>query len=305
MSLLGLEDYGSNSEESPAPGGGGVDAAPAAAAGSGRNLLSVVEYGAEADAAELAAERKGAEQMGVSLDEDELDRAAQTSRVGGVGVQVSVVKRASAAPSSGNLAAAADDSPAASRTAPPASDAAPAEFVVPDSPPGELNARTMEKYLGYVAAANEGNKINDHIRHSKKFRNPCLLDKLVAFLGVQEFGTNYPPELYDPTAFSRDEYYEVLEEARREWEHRQARKQGEKVEFRSSGSQQQMEASTRPSGTASAAAVPGAAVAAAASAAAACAAAASSAQAAGGEAAPAKRKSKWDNAGNDKQRPRQ
>ena len=59
MSLLGLEDYGSNSEESPAPGGGGADAAPAAAAGSGRNLLSVVEYGAEADAAELAAERKG------------------------------------------------------------------------------------------------------------------------------------------------------------------------------------------------------------------------------------------------------
>ena len=132
-------------------------------------------------------------------------------------------------------AAAEGDAGAAGGAPSAAADAGPPAFVVPDSPPGELNPRTMDKYLGYVAAAKEGNKINDHIRHSKKFRNPCLLDKLVAYLGVHEFGTNYPPSLYDPNELSKEEHYDRLEEARRRWEERQARKQGEKVNFSSGG----------------------------------------------------------------------
>ena len=40
-----------------------------------------------------------------------------------------------------------------------------------------------------------------------------LLEKLVAFMGVQEFGTNYPAELYDPNGFGKEEYYEKLEPA--------------------------------------------------------------------------------------------
>lgn len=305
--LAGLEEYGS--DESPAAEAVSVlaPAAPAAAQPS-RSLLSIADYGPEPDEAERMAQRQGAERLGVSLDEDEVDRGAgPTSRVGGIGVQVSVVKRTvlggmlTASSASKVVAGSSDgDAEGTSSGALVANGAGdngtrPA-FVVPDSPPGELNPRTMEKYLGYVAAAKEGNKINDHIRHSKKFRNPCLLDKLVAYLGVQEFGTNYPPELYDPSAFGRDEHYDALEEARREWEHKQSRKQGEKVDFRSAGSQPPAAPVAGVSAAVNAAAV------AAASAAAAAATAAPSA--AGAEAAPVKRKSKWDSGG-DKQRPRQ
>ena len=155
-----------------------------------------------------------------------------------------------------------------------------------------------DRYKGYVQARDEGQKINGHIRHSKKFRNPCLLDKLVAFLGVHEFGSNYPPELYDPKAFKREEHYDALEEARREWEHKQSRKQGERVEFRASSSATQLEsAPSRPAGLAAA---PAAAAAAATAVAAAQASAASASAAAADGAAPPKRKSKWDSVGTDK-----
>ena len=73
-------------------------------------------------------------------------------------------------------------------------------FVTPDSPPGAVNSKVMEKFLGFVASSKNGNFVNDHIRHAKRFRNPDLLEKLVAFMDVQEFGTNYPSDLYDPSA---------------------------------------------------------------------------------------------------------
>ena len=86
--LVGLAGYGSgsNSEEpSPAPGGDAPSAAPDAAPGpapsadaaSGPRLLSIVDYGAEPDEEELAARRRSAQRVGVSLDEDELDRATR------------------------------------------------------------------------------------------------------------------------------------------------------------------------------------------------------------------------------------
>ena len=297
--MLGLQDYGSDGD-SPAQTGGVAPAAsaaaPVAAGSSGPRLLSVVDYGMDEDDAEREARVKGAASVGVALDEDELDRASTTSRVGGVGVQVSVVKRA-AGGASGAAASGSDSPPAPPAHQQVAATSGPAAFVVPDSPPCELNPRTMEKYLGYVKAANEGNTINDHIRHSKKFRNPCLLDKLVAFLGVQEFGTNYPAELYDPSVFGAEQHYDALEEKRREWEAKQSRKQGERVDFRSGGATQPAEGSGRPAGV-STAPPPAAAIAAAAAAAA----AAVGVPAAGAEGAPAKRKSKWDNGGDKKPR---
>ena len=104
--MLGLADYGSDDSPAPDPSAAAdASAAPAAApssAGNGPSLLSVMEYGAEPDEADRAARRKGAERVGVSLDDDELDRGAQMSRVGGVGVQVSVTKRAAGSGSSSN-----------------------------------------------------------------------------------------------------------------------------------------------------------------------------------------------------------
>ena len=80
---------------------------------------------------------------------------------------------------------------------------------------------------------------------------------------VREFGTNYPPSLYDPNELTKDDQYDRIEEARRKWEERQARKPGAPVAFSSGGT------------------IEGAA-------------AAAAAGAAGAAATGEKRKSKWD-----------
>ena len=148
--------------------------------------ISVVEYELSSKE-EDEAKSKSAQRLGIQLDADDLG----SSRLGGVGasLQVSIVKRSAGSSKTGRGADASADAGGADAGEADGAAPTPAALVVPDSPPGELHPTTMDKYLGYVAAANEGNKINDHIRHSKKFRNPCLLDKLVAFLGVHEFGT--------------------------------------------------------------------------------------------------------------------
>ena len=76
--------------------------------------------------------------------------------------------------------------------------------------------------------------------------------------------------------FDRSEYYDNLEVTRKQWEKEQARKPGERVEFRSSGTQQ-LEAQRAAS-------------------------AGSSAAAGGEQQPPVKRKSKWDSAGSDAKR---
>ena len=68
----------------------------------------------------------------------------------------------------------------------------------PSSPPGEVNTRVIEKFVSVVESSQEGNCVNDYIRHSKRFRNPDLLEQLVTFLDVIENGSNYPSECYDP-----------------------------------------------------------------------------------------------------------
>ena len=153
-------------------------------------------------------------------------------------MQVSVVKRAAggAAAAGGFVEAEGAAAASAAAAAAATSESGRPAFVVPDSPPGDLNPKALERHLSYVDKLSKGMHVNDHIRNAKKFRNPCLLDKLVAMIGVQEFGSNYPTDLYDPNSLTREEHYDALELQRKAWEEKQKRKSGEKVEFRSSGS---------------------------------------------------------------------
>ena len=121
-------------------------------------------------------------------------------------MQVSVVKRAPPAAQPQPAALSRRKAPlqrSAAAAAAATSESGRPAFVVPDSPPGDLNPKALERHLSYVDKLSKGMHVNDHIRNAKKFRNPCLLDKLVAMIGVQEFGSNYPTDLYDPNSLAR------------------------------------------------------------------------------------------------------
>lgn len=37
-----------------------------------------------------------------------------------------------------------------------------------------------------------------------------IYEKLIEFCGIDEKGTNYPPELYDPSIWGKESYYDAL-----------------------------------------------------------------------------------------------
>mmetsp|Transcript_22670 Transcript_22670/g.37469 ORF Transcript_22670/g.37469 Transcript_22670/m.37469 type:complete len:283 (-) Transcript_22670:225-1073(-) len=170
---------------------------------------------------------------GISLDDDALHRATPR-RVGVNGVQISVVKKVTGTSAPMATAPSAIGESEQAPTAAELDMDRPA-FVTPDSPVGEIDAKLAEKFKQLVSKSREGYCVNEHIRMAKSFRNPDILEKLVSFFDVRECGTNYPSSLYDPNELSKEEHYDKLEDVRRRWEEKQARKSGEKVTFSSAG----------------------------------------------------------------------
>ena len=226
--MLGLGDYDSPSVEGESPAPGNAEEAAAEPVPVGAQSLSIVDYYDGEGEAEPAAADNGTGVLGVTLDDEAVQHATQR-RVGGV--QISVVKKnASSLPST--VGASSD---AEAVAAEPSGSGTSVAFELPPSPPGSLPKEMEEKFRGLIEKTREGYRVNEHIRNAKAFRNPDILEKLVAFFDVRESGTNYPPELYDTQELSKEDFFEKLEEARRKWEERQARKPGEKLAFASGG----------------------------------------------------------------------
>lgn len=52
--------------------------------------------------------------------------------------------------------------------------------------------------------------MNRIIQQRKEFRNPSIYEKLIQFCDINEFGANYPPEIYDPLQWGPESFYEEL-----------------------------------------------------------------------------------------------
>ena len=52
--------------------------------------------------------------------------------------------------------------------------------------------------------------MNAMIQSKKSFRNPSIYEKLIQYCSIDEYGTNFPKELYDGHLFGKESYYDVL-----------------------------------------------------------------------------------------------
>lgn len=54
---------------------------------------------------------------------------------------------------------------------------------------------------------------------NRAFHNPNIAIKMLEFVGVNEHGTNFPADVYDPNDFPEDADYEAMaQEQRAKWE---------------------------------------------------------------------------------------
>ncbi|NXH30909.1 S30BP protein, partial [Myiagra hebetior] len=90
----------------------------------------------------------------------------------------------------------------------------PDEIKIPPEPPGRCSKQLQDKIRKlYEMKMKEGVDINYVIQRKKKIRNPSLYEKLVQFCSIDEIGSNYPKDMFDPHGWSEDSYYEALAKA--------------------------------------------------------------------------------------------
>ncbi|OWK53373.1 SAP30-binding protein [Lonchura striata] len=79
----------------------------------------------------------------------------------------------------------------------------------------------------------EGIDMNYIIQNKKEFCNPSIYEKLIQFCSIDESGTNYPKDMFDPHSWSEDSYYEALAKAQKTEmdKFKKAKKEHTKIEF--------------------------------------------------------------------------
>ncbi|KAG0141588.1 hypothetical protein CROQUDRAFT_685119, partial [Cronartium quercuum f. sp. fusiforme G11] len=76
----------------------------------------------------------------------------------------------------------------------------------------EIDSTLVNKLEKFKALREQGIYFNDNLVKNKSYRNPHIYTKLVQFVDVEETGTNFPPEIWNPLGFPPDAYADVLRE---------------------------------------------------------------------------------------------
>ncbi|XP_058792945.1 uncharacterized protein LOC131665218 [Phymastichus coffea] len=106
--------------------------------------------------------------------------------------------------------------------------------IIPPEPPSACPSDLQEKISKLYVKMEDGRlDMNKVIQNRKDFRNPSIYEKLIQFCNINELGTNYPPDRFDPFKWSKDSYYEELAKAQKvEMEKlEKARKEKTKIEI--------------------------------------------------------------------------
>lgn len=84
-------------------------------------------------------------------------------------------------------------------------------FNLPVEAKAKCNPELQEKIASLVDKMQYSNiDMNKIIQGRKEFRNPSIYEKLIQFCGINELGTNFSPDVYDVSIFSKESFYEEL-----------------------------------------------------------------------------------------------
>jgi len=75
----------------------------------------------------------------------------------------------------------------------------------------QCNPELQAKLLKFLEKKKQGINLNDNLKCHKDFSNPELLGKIVTHFNIKsEYGTNYPPNVWDPTSINEIDYYDRI-----------------------------------------------------------------------------------------------
>lgn len=106
------------------------------------------------------------------------------------------------------------------------------EVGIPAEPEGRCSTALQDKIKRFMERkVQDGEDLNRAIQSRKDFRNPSIYEKLIVYLGIEELGTNFPKEDYNPKTWRKAPAYDELARAQREDMAKRERERKTKVEF--------------------------------------------------------------------------
>ncbi len=91
------------------------------------------------------------------------------------------------------------------------------DVVLPPEPTAKCSKSLQNKIIALLQKrASSGVDLNSSLQSRKDIRNPSILEKLVQFCDLKEFGTNYPEHIYNPNEFTEESMYDKLYQQQKE-----------------------------------------------------------------------------------------
>lgn len=81
---------------------------------------------------------------------------------------------------------------------------------IPPSPKGECDPNLQAKIALFIQKHRDGLNLNEDLKRQKQFGNPEILDKIVQHFEIDELGSNYPKDIWDPHGLPKEDYYDKL-----------------------------------------------------------------------------------------------
>lgn len=81
---------------------------------------------------------------------------------------------------------------------------------IPPSPEGECDPNLQAKIALFIQKHRDGLNLNEDLKRQKQFGNPEILDKIVQHFEIDELGSNYPKDIWDPHGLPKEDYYDKL-----------------------------------------------------------------------------------------------
>lgn len=84
---------------------------------------------------------------------------------------------------------------------------------LPPEPQGRCSNTLQDKIVSLLKKKAVGIDLGESIQNRKDFRNPSIYEKLVSFCKLDEFGSNYPEDNYNPHEWGDESMYKNLRKA--------------------------------------------------------------------------------------------
>lgn len=106
-------------------------------------------------------------------------------------------------------------------------------------PEGKCSDLLQEKINKFLALKRQGKSFNVEVRNKKDYRNPDFLRHAVRYQDIDEIGSCFSKDVFDPHGYDESDYFDAIEaDMKREVERKeQERKKTQKVDFVSGGTQ--------------------------------------------------------------------